>query len=40
MHAVVGTGNGLDVEVAESVDLQLEGQSWLKMAVYHVFLEL
>ena len=33
MHAVVLTGNGFDGKVAESADLQLEGQRWFKMAV-------
>ena len=40
MHAVVVAGDGLDVEVAESVYLQLERQSWLQMAVDGVFFKL
>ena len=40
MHAVVVAGDGLDVEVAESVNLQLKCQSWFQMTVDHVFLKL
>ena len=37
---MVLTGDGSDVKVAESVDLQLEGQGWLEMTVDRVFVEL
>ena len=40
MHAVVVAGDGLDVEVAESVYLQLECQSWLQVAVDGVLFKL
>ena len=40
MHAMVVAGDGLNVEAAETVDLQLESQRWLKMAVDHVLLKL
>ena len=40
MHAVVLAWDGPNVEVAQSVNLQLEGQSWLKMAVDGVLLKL
>ena len=40
MHAVVVAGDGLDVEVAESVNLQLECQSWLQVAVDGVLFKL
>ena len=31
VHAVVVAGDGVNVETAEPVNLQLEGQSWFKM---------
>ena len=37
---MVVAGNGVDIETAESIDLQLEGQSWLEMTIYHIFLKL
>ena len=40
MHAVVVAGDGLDVEAAQSVDLQLEGQSRFKMAVDGILFKL
>ena len=40
MHAVVVARDGLDIEVAESVDLQLESQSWLQMTVDGVLFKL
>ena len=40
MHAVVVAGYGLNVEVTESVYLQLECQRRLQMAVDCVFLKL
>ena len=40
MHAMVVARDGLDIEVAESVDLKLEGQCWLQMPVDHVFVKL
>lgn len=39
MHTMVLTGEGTDVKVAQPIDLQLEGQGRLQMAVDGVFLE-
>ena len=40
VHAVVDDGDGLEVEVAHAVDLQLKGQCWLQVSVDAVFCEL
>ncbi len=40
MHAVVGDGDGLEVEVAHAVDLELEGERRLQVAVDPVLDEL
>jgi len=40
MHFMVGTWNGSEVKVPHSVQLQLESQSWLQMAVDSVFFKL
>ena len=40
MHHVVGRGHGFEVEVSETVDLQLESQSRLQVAVNTVLEEL
>ena len=37
---MVVAGNGFDVEVGEAVYLQLEGHSWLKMAIDGVLCKL
>ena len=39
MHPVVLAGEGTDVKVAQPIDLQLEGQGGLQMAVDGVFLK-
>lgn len=40
MHFMVGTWDGSEVEVSHSVQLQLEGQSWLQMTVDSIFFKL
>ncbi len=40
MHPVVVARNGFDIKVGETVDLQLKGHGWLKMAVDGVLLKL
>ena len=40
MHPVVGDRNELKVKVAHSVDLELECQRWLQVAIYAILLEL
>lgn len=40
VHLVVGTGDGCQVKVSHSVELQLEGQRWLQITVNTILLEL
>ena len=40
MHAVVCDRDELEVKVAHPVDLELEGERWLQVAVDPVLLEL
>ncbi|KAH3723857.1 hypothetical protein DPMN_049652 [Dreissena polymorpha] len=40
MHPVVCSWDCLKIKVAQSVDLELKGQSWLKMAVDTILVKL